>query len=177
MSAEESMFSQENLETVGEAPAKASPAVLHVMVGLPRSGKSTYARSLDIPRVEVDAIRKALTGQAFCEDAEIMVTAITKVMVHALFMAGHTEVLLDEAWTCTAEYRDLWEAYGELGSLRGVGGLQGAVSSDTYLPGDLSEAGDCGAERGSGGNHSEHGGIVGFSGALCYGPREGTRGG
>lgn len=114
MSAEESMFSQENLETVGEAPAKASPAVLHVMVGLPRSGKSTYARSLDIPRVEVDAIRKALTGQAFCEDAEIMVTAITKVMVHALFMAGHTEVLLDEAWTCTAEYRDLWEAYGEL---------------------------------------------------------------
>ena len=114
MSIDEAMFPQENLDTIEEdVPGPATP-ILHVMIGLPRSGKSTYARSLGIPMVEVDAIRKALTGQDFCPDAEMMVWSITKTMVNALFLAGHTEVVLDEAYNCMASYRELWPANGEL---------------------------------------------------------------
>lgn len=35
---------------------------LHMMVGLPRSGKSTVANGLGFPIVEPDAIRRAVRG-------------------------------------------------------------------------------------------------------------------
>jgi len=72
---------------------------LHMMVGLPRSGKSTYARKLSkkkrCPIVSPDCIRLALFGQPFYRDAEPMVWAIAKTTVRALFLAGHRDVILD----------------------------------------------------------------------------------
>jgi len=68
---------------------------LIVMVGLPRSGKSTWARKAGHPIVSPDAIRLALHGQRFIAEAEPFVWAIAKAMVKALFIAGHHAVILD----------------------------------------------------------------------------------
>jgi predicted kinase len=69
-------------------------------VGLPRSGKTTWARALcgkhGIPLVSADAVRLGLHGQRYIETAEPMVHTIVGVMVRSLFHAGHQTVLLDE---------------------------------------------------------------------------------
>ncbi|GAF94425.1 unnamed protein product, partial [marine sediment metagenome] len=62
---------------------------LILTVGLPRSGKTTWARKQGIPMVNPDSIRLALHGKAFIEEAEPMIWTIAKYMVRALFIAGH----------------------------------------------------------------------------------------
>jgi predicted kinase len=74
-----------------------SKPILIVTVGLPRSGKSTWAKKMDVPIVCPDYIRLALHGRPYLEDAEPWVWAMTKTMVKALFMAGHYVVILDAA--------------------------------------------------------------------------------
>lgn len=81
---------------------------LCLMVGLPRSGKSTWARATGHPIVCPDAIRLALHGQRFVPEAEPFVWAIAKVMVAALFEAGHSCVILD-ACNTTRKRRDEWK--------------------------------------------------------------------
>ena len=81
---------------------------LTMMVGLPRSGKSTTARTLGAPIVNPDAVRLALHGQAFYSNAEPMVWAVCKLMVAALFEAGHDRVVLD-ATNGTRKRRDEWK--------------------------------------------------------------------
>jgi predicted kinase len=68
---------------------------LIMTVGLPRSGKSTWARSTGHPVVNPDSIRLALHGQPFIKEAESMVWLIAKYMVRSLFLAGHSVVVLD----------------------------------------------------------------------------------
>ena len=80
---------------------------LSMTVGLPRSGKSTFCKSLNVPIVNPDSVRLALHGNAFIYDAEPMVWAITKYMVISLFIAGHTEVVLD-ATNTSVKRRDAW---------------------------------------------------------------------
>ena len=70
--------------------------LLICMVGLPRSGKSTWAREQGFPIVSKDAIRLALHGERYLQQAEGWVHTISKTMVHSLFMAGHDTVILDE---------------------------------------------------------------------------------
>lgn len=67
---------------------------LLVTVGLPRSGKSTWAKQQGAPVVNPDAIRLALHGQAFLQEAEPLVWVMAKYMVEALFLAGHSTVIL-----------------------------------------------------------------------------------
>jgi predicted kinase len=81
---------------------------LILMVGLPRSGKSTWARHHGAPIVNPDSIRLALHGQRFQAEAEPMVWAIAKYMVQALFLAGHSFVILD-ATNTTKKRRDEWQ--------------------------------------------------------------------
>lgn len=83
--------------------------VLHMMVGLPRSGKSTKAKELGFPIVEPDAIRKALHGSMWRPEVEPMVWGIADTMVRALFLAGHNDVILD-ATNHTKERRAKWES-------------------------------------------------------------------
>lgn len=78
-------------------------------VGLPRSGKTTWARQQGFPIVNPDSIRLALHGQRFEPAAEPFVWAIAKVMVRALFIAGHNTVILD-ATNTTEQRRDEWKS-------------------------------------------------------------------
>jgi len=85
--------------------------VLVMMVGLPRSGKSTIANLLRSryhwPIVCPDSVRLALTGQPFVRQAEGFVWATTKVMVRSLFLSGHDRVILD-ATNLKRRDRDSW---------------------------------------------------------------------
>ena len=76
-------------------------------VGLPRSGKTTWARTQPYPIVCPDAIRYALHGQRYVQQAEPFVWATTKVMVRAMFGAGHSTVILD-ACNNSIERRQEW---------------------------------------------------------------------
>jgi predicted kinase len=53
------------------------------------------------PVVSKDAIRIALHGERFLEEREYEVHSISRTMVHALFLAGHRVVVLDETNTTT----------------------------------------------------------------------------
>jgi len=82
---------------------------LILTVGLPRSGKSTWATGRALPIVNPDSIRLALHGKAFIGLAEPFVWAIAKVMVRALFLAGHKTIILD-ATNATQKRRDEWKS-------------------------------------------------------------------
>ena len=69
-------------------------------VGLPRCGKSTWARELGVPIVCPDAIRFAIAGRRWFAPIEHQVWATAKTMVRSLFFAGHKIVVLDATnWT------------------------------------------------------------------------------
>ena len=78
---------------------KTQPRQLYVTVGLPRSGKTTWARAWSqthgTPMVCPDAIRLAIHGQRYLAEAEPLVWSTAKTMVRALFLAGHRQVILD----------------------------------------------------------------------------------
>ena len=86
---------------------------LILMVGLPRSGKSTAAqfvsREWHAPIVCPDAIRRALHGHEYLQIAEPWVWTIAKTMVRALFAAGHDDVIID-AWNGTKKRREEWKS-------------------------------------------------------------------
>lgn len=88
--------------------------LLVMMMGLPRSGKSTQARALseqlNAPIVNPDCVRMALHGHAFIPSAEDFVWAIVRNMVSALFMADHRVVILD-ATNTTRKRRDEWKRH------------------------------------------------------------------
>ena len=67
--------------------------LLFLTVGLPRSGKSTWALSQNLPVVSPDAIRLALHGLAFDAKRETEVWDIAMMMVRSLFLAGHKNVI------------------------------------------------------------------------------------
>jgi predicted kinase len=79
------------------------------LCGLPRSGKTTYARSLHLPIVCPDAIRLSFHGQRFFPPAEPWVWAFASTMVSSLFLAGHTQVVLD-ATNTTRMRRQQWRS-------------------------------------------------------------------
>ncbi len=82
--------------------------ILIMTVGLPYSGKSTWAKSMHYPIVCPDSIRLTIHGQRFRKSIESMVWAIAKIMVEALFEAGHDKVILD-ACSHTADRRNEWK--------------------------------------------------------------------
>lgn len=93
-----------------EAAARARHKhILIATVGLPRSGKSTWARSQSYPIVNPDSIRLALHGQRYWAPAEPFVWAMAKAMVRALFLAGHRHVILD-ATNMSRKRRDEWQS-------------------------------------------------------------------
>lgn len=85
---------------------------LILMVGLPRSGKTTRAlmlsEALKAPIVNPDSVRLAIHGQAFVPTAEPFVWATAKTMVMALFLAGHEDVIVDVC-NNTKKRRDEWK--------------------------------------------------------------------
>ena len=77
------------------------------MVGLPRGGKSTWAKSQLYPIVSKDAIRLALHGERYLQSAEYFVETLGQLMVKAMFHAGHDIVIADET-NVTRKRRDRW---------------------------------------------------------------------
>ena len=82
---------------------------LILTVGLPRSGKSTWAQGQALPIVNPDAIRLAIYDQPFIGKAEPYVWLVAHTMVEALFLAGHITVILD-ATNTTRKRRDEWKS-------------------------------------------------------------------
>lgn len=80
---------------------------LILLCGLPRSGKSTWAKQQGHPIVNPDSIRLAMHGQRFIAAAEPLVWGTAKYMVRALFLAGHDTVILD-ATNNTEKRRQEW---------------------------------------------------------------------
>ena len=94
---------------------------LIMMIGLPRSGKSSWAVSQGFPVVCLDAIRLAKTGQRWWGPIEHEIWPTARTMVRALFLAGHKVVILD-ACSLKREHRDnfkcsqdvLWKRYMQI---------------------------------------------------------------
>ena len=82
---------------------------LILTVGLPQSGKSTWAKTLNYPIINPDSIRLAVHGKPFIALAEPLVWAIAKIMVDALFLAGHKNLILD-ATNTTQKRRNEWKS-------------------------------------------------------------------
>ena len=81
---------------------------LIMTIGLPRCGKSTWAKEQKLyPIVNPDSIRLAMHGQRFCIQAEPFVWATAFIMTDALFKAGHNTVILD-ATNTNSDRRDDW---------------------------------------------------------------------
>jgi predicted kinase len=88
-------FLLETEELTLTAPLPSDTETLVLCVGLPRSGKSTWARAQGYPIVSPDNLRLALHGQAFIATAEPIVWAAARLMVASLFLSGHKVVILD----------------------------------------------------------------------------------
>lgn len=84
--------------------------LLICMMGLPRSGKTTWAVKKGHPIVSPDAIRMAMYGQRFCRDGEKMVWTNAWYMVKSLFYAGHPTVIVDATNTIRLR-RDSWTSH------------------------------------------------------------------
>ena len=82
---------------------------LILCVGLPRSGKSTWAAQQGHPVVCPDSIRLAIHGQRHCPSAEPLVWATARIMVDALFLSGHQTVIVD-ATNIRKAWRDQWKS-------------------------------------------------------------------
>lgn len=63
-------------------------------MGLPRSGKSTWASKQNYPIVNPDSIRLAIHGQRYLPVAKT-IRAFAYNMVRSLFLAGHNTVIFD----------------------------------------------------------------------------------
>jgi predicted kinase len=83
--------------------------ILTLTVGLPRSGKSTWAKNQQVPVVNPDSIRLAIHGQPYRQESEPLVWATARIMVEALFRAGHTQVILD-ATNLVKDRRKEWKS-------------------------------------------------------------------
>lgn len=84
---------------------------LIILRGLPRSGKTTWAREMakqtGAAIVNPDSIRLAIHGQAYREETEPLVWATAQIMADSLFRAGHEIVIID-ATNVTEARRKFW---------------------------------------------------------------------
>ncbi|MGO8947138.1 MAG: AAA family ATPase [Ktedonobacterales bacterium] len=83
-------------------------AKLAIMCGLPRSGKTTIARSLEPEWVRVcpDDIRLASHGEQFVEEKEPLVWSTANLMARALLIGGRAVVV--DATNITRKKRRSW---------------------------------------------------------------------
>ncbi len=84
---------------------------LTLMMGLPRSGKTTEAHKIreatGAAIVSPDGIRLGMHGTLWNPAAETMVWSVAHYMVHGLFHAGHDHVILD-ACSVSRKRREIW---------------------------------------------------------------------
>lgn len=81
-------------------------------VGLPQSGKSSWAKLQACPIVCPDAIRLAMHARAYFAPMEPWTWAMAYTMTEALFQAGHETVIFD-ATNTTRKRRDALRLQGD----------------------------------------------------------------
>ena len=86
-----------------------SQPLLICMMGLRRSGKSTWVRTQGLLVVNRDAIRAALQGEGFLASAKPWVILLNRTTVRALSLAGHSTIILD-ATNLTLERGSRWNS-------------------------------------------------------------------
>jgi len=80
---------------------------LILTIGLPRSGKTTWALQQGCPVVSGDAIRLAIFGKLWWPPGEHQVMTLARTMVRSLFFAGHPTVIFDSV-NVTEYARQFW---------------------------------------------------------------------
>lgn len=72
---------------------------LHVLIGLPRSGKTTYIENClpCYPRIESDVIRRELYNERYIHEREAEVLDLMCLMARSLFSSGHDNVIIDDS--------------------------------------------------------------------------------
>jgi predicted kinase len=90
--------------------------ILILTVGLPQSGKSTWAKMSKCPIVNRDSIRLAIGGTIRYFKEENRVTELEQIMAISLFKAGHKEVIID-ATHLKKKYRKSWVEFADRASL------------------------------------------------------------
>jgi predicted kinase len=135
-----------------------SDNVLILMMGLPRSGKSTMAREINkkhgYPIVNPDSFRLEIHGAPFFRPAEALVWYMVEITIRSLFRAGHSHVILD-ATNVSRKRRDKWKDLGcrvhvcGLNVSKGVcveraeeGGREDLVSVIERMAGEMESIGD-----------------------------------
>jgi predicted kinase len=88
-------------------------STLILTVGLPQSGKSTWAREytashVGVAHVDVDAVRMAFYGKQFIRKAEPWIWPLVRVMVEALFRSNHSTVIVNTTASAKVD-RDWWK--------------------------------------------------------------------
>jgi predicted kinase len=87
---------------------------LIMLIGLPRSGKSTYTKNLveesrgGVAVISADTIRKILYGQCFYADGEPLMWSIRDVFLKSLMESG-TDIVIDET---NINYKNRGKAIG-----------------------------------------------------------------
>lgn len=93
-------------------PAYNGLGTLILTVGLPMSGKSTWAREYAREHfgavVAIDSFRKAFHGRHYIKECEQMIWSQVRIMVRALFLGGHPLVILDSP-NIHREQRGQWK--------------------------------------------------------------------
>jgi predicted kinase len=121
---------------------------LILLAGLPRSGKSTYAKGLidgcGAVIVNPDSIRLAIHGQPFIAEAESFVWAVAYAMTEALFIAGHDVVVVDATNTNEKARKPWYDRFQEkrtnisvelvvIGTSKGECMARAILSNQSYL--------------------------------------------
>lgn len=92
---------------------------LIILVGLPRSGKSTWAARQSFPIVCPDTARLAIHGQRYLQEREDEVSVFTDHMVEYFLRQEHAAIVIDATHT-TKKRRDHWLRYEDRAKLQYV---------------------------------------------------------
>jgi predicted kinase len=89
------MIKNRNCDTTDTKPISINNQLI-MTIGLPSSGKSSWAIQQGFPVVCLDAIRLAKTGSRWWGPMEHEIWATARTMVRALFLAGHKTIIVDD---------------------------------------------------------------------------------
>ena len=84
-----------SIDATAEFENRCTDNILICTVGLPRSGKSTWAQNVNVPVINPDGVRLAKTGRRWWGPIEHEVWADVRTMIRSLFWSGNKVLILD----------------------------------------------------------------------------------